>query len=87
MRRRDRERTLLDLPHAGLAEELHEVSLPGTRPSGPVIDVGVQRVDRLPEVTQRSGASAVVPDAGGDDTTGVGHPRHLPEALDRVGLV
>ena len=79
------ERRLLDVAHAGLDEELDEVTLPRAGESGFVLDIGIDLVDRVPVDAQRALATRVIPHRRRDDAAGARDTCHLANARDRIG--
>src|SRR5207248_7661495 len=66
----NRQSSLLDLPEAGLREELDEVALAAPGQPRFVRCVGIELMDGLPERRQRRLSTGVIPHACGDHSPG-----------------
>src|SRR4029077_18251463 len=62
--------------------DLFELTLPRAGALTLALDAGAQLTHSAPERRQRR--LAHIPDAGGDDTVGAGHPRHLTNTAHRI---
>ena len=70
----------------GSAASISSARWPSRVPAKPrfIIDLRVELAGRLPEHPERAHAAAVIPHAGGDDTTRPGHARHLRQPGHRI---
>src|SRR6266576_3626690 len=72
-----------DVADSGRAKEVGQVAGPAAGADRPSLDLGIERLGRIPERTDRA-AVGEVPHACGDDAAVPRHPRHLAEACDRI---
>jgi GNAT superfamily N-acetyltransferase len=80
----DRQLGLVDVVHAGGAEQLGKVALAGTGHARLVDRGRIEFVRGTPERAQRRSTTGEVPDTGRDDATGARHAAHLRQTGDGI---